>query len=103
MKVGNWVFFKTRNWPKDVHTTHIDLATGKTKNITGQGLYQGRGKIVGIAGSNQPFQAVVASIFVNVCEIVDNVLPGLRSMSFLKRVTQWYSVKFSIGLSKRVR
>ena len=30
MKVGDWVFFETRNWPKDVHTTHIDLAIGRT-------------------------------------------------------------------------
>jgi hypothetical protein len=51
----------------------------------------------------QPFQAVVASIFVNVCDIMDNVLPGLRLTRFLKRVTQCCSVKFLTGLSKRVR
>lgn len=51
----------------------------------------------------QPFQAVIASVFVNVCEIVDNVLLGLKLTSFLKRVTQWYSVKFLIGLSTRAR
>ncbi len=52
MKVGDWVFFKTHNWPKDVRHTATDLATGETKNITGQGLYEGRGKIIGVAGDN---------------------------------------------------
>jgi hypothetical protein len=52
MKVGDWVFFKTRNWPKDVRYTGIDTATGETKDITGQGLYERRGKIIGIAGDN---------------------------------------------------
>jgi hypothetical protein len=52
MKVGDWVFFKTRNWPKDVQVTRIDLETGESDDATGQGLYQGRGKIVGIAGDN---------------------------------------------------
>ena len=52
MKVGNWVFFKTRNWPKDVQATATDSATGKIIDITGNELYFGRGKIIGIAGSN---------------------------------------------------
>ena len=52
MKVGDWVFFKTRNWPKDVQHTRIDPATGESKDIAGQGFYDGRGKIIGIAGSN---------------------------------------------------
>jgi len=52
MNVGDWVFFKTRNWPKDVQVTRIDLETGDSEDATGQGLYQGRGKIVGIAGDN---------------------------------------------------
>lgn len=47
MNVGDWVFFKTRNWPKDVQVTRIDLETGDSEDATGQGLYQGRGKIVG--------------------------------------------------------
>lgn len=52
MKVGDWVFFKTRNWPKNVQVTHVDAATGESRDVTGQGLYQGRGKIIGIAGGN---------------------------------------------------
>ena len=52
MKVGDWVFFKTRNWPKGVQVTHFNPATGEQKDVTGQGLYQGRGKIIGIAGNN---------------------------------------------------
>jgi hypothetical protein len=52
MKVGDWVFFKTHNWPKDVRYTSTDPATGETKDITGQGLYEGRGKIIGVAGDN---------------------------------------------------
>jgi len=52
MKVGDWVFFKTRNWPQDVRTTQVDFATGGTKDVTGEGLYQGRGKIIGMAGGN---------------------------------------------------
>ena len=41
MNVGDWVGFKTRNWQKDARS-----------NVTGQGLYAGRGKIIGIAGDN---------------------------------------------------
>ena len=52
MNVGDWVFFETRNWPKDVRSTKFDPATGEVSDVTGQGLYSGRGKIVGIAGDN---------------------------------------------------
>ena len=52
MKVGDWVFFKTRNWPRDVQHTRIDPARGGSQDITGQGSYDGRGKIIGIAGDN---------------------------------------------------
>jgi hypothetical protein len=52
MNVGDWVFFKTRNWPKDVRHTRIDPETSESKDITGQGFYEGRGKIIGIAGDN---------------------------------------------------
>jgi hypothetical protein len=51
MKVGDWVFFKTRNWPKNVRVTYTDPATDEG-DVTGQGLYTGRGKIIGIAGGN---------------------------------------------------
>ena len=52
MKIGDWVFFKTRNWPKGVQYTRIDPTTGKSTDVTGQGLYSGRGKVIGIAGGN---------------------------------------------------
>ena len=52
MNVGDWVFFKTCNWPEDVRNTEFDSATGEVVDITGQRLYSGRGKIVGIAGDN---------------------------------------------------
>ncbi len=51
MKVGDWVSFETRNWPKDVRTVKFD-ATGGTADVNGEGLYSGRGRIVGIAGAN---------------------------------------------------
>jgi hypothetical protein len=44
MNVGDWVFFETRNWPSDVR--------GIKSEATGEGLYFGRGRIVGIAGAN---------------------------------------------------
>jgi hypothetical protein len=52
MKLGDWVFFKTRNWPRDVRATRIDPATGESEDISGQGFYDGRGRIIGIAGDN---------------------------------------------------
>ena len=52
MNVGDWVFFKTCNWPEDVRHTKFDSATRKVTDATGQGLYSGRGKIIGIAGDN---------------------------------------------------
>ena len=50
MNIGDWVFFETCNWPKDVRSTKFDPATGEATDITGQGLYSGRGKIINIAG-----------------------------------------------------
>lgn len=52
MDVGDWVSFRTRNWPKDVRSTRFDSATNEMTDVTGQGLYFGRGKIIGIAGAN---------------------------------------------------
>ena len=52
MNIGDWVFFETCNWPKDVRSTKFDPATGEATDVTGQGAYSGRGKIVGIAGDN---------------------------------------------------
>lgn len=51
MKVGDWVFFRTRNWPSDVRVIKFEV-TGRTADVTGEGLYSGRGRIVGIAGGN---------------------------------------------------
>lgn len=51
MNVGDWVFFRTRNWPSDVRAIKSE-ATGETANVTGEGFYSGRGRIVGIAGAN---------------------------------------------------
>ena len=45
MKIGDWVFFKTRNWPKG-------SVTGEAAYVTDEGLYSGRGEIVGIVGNN---------------------------------------------------
>jgi hypothetical protein len=52
MNVGDWVVFRTRNWPKDVQSTRTDPATGEAIDVTGQEPYSGRGKIIGIAGDN---------------------------------------------------
>ena len=51
MKVGDWVFFRTRNWPSDVRVIKSE-SSGETADVTGESLYSGRGRIVGIAGSN---------------------------------------------------
>ena len=53
MDVGDWVSFKTRNWPKDVRSARFVAATDEaTDGTEGQGVYSGRGKIIGIAGDN---------------------------------------------------
>ena len=44
--------FGEHNWPKDVKYTRLDPATGESTDITGEGFYDGRGKIIGIAGNN---------------------------------------------------
>jgi hypothetical protein len=44
LKIGDWVVFRTRNWPKEV--MRITLDEGETRNVTGEGLYVGRGKII---------------------------------------------------------
>jgi hypothetical protein len=51
MNLGDWAFFKTRNWPDDV--TSIESGhSGELKDVSGQRPYQGRGKVVGAAGKN---------------------------------------------------
>lgn len=52
MKVGDWVFFKTRNRPKDVRVVKTDSDTGETTDITGEGHYRGQGRIIGMAANN---------------------------------------------------
>jgi len=77
MKVGDWVFFKTRNWPKDVQHTRIDPATGETQDITGQGFYDGRGKIVGIAGDNYTVREEKSNRLVKIGPSPDDVIRPL--------------------------
>ena len=45
MKIGDWVYFQTRNWPKD-------SALVKAEHDSDEGLYTGSGKIVGIVGNH---------------------------------------------------
>jgi hypothetical protein len=74
MKVGDWVFFKTRNWPKDVRATRIDPETGEGQDITGQGFYDGRGKIIGIAGDNYTVREEKSNRLVEVGPDPDDVI-----------------------------
>ena len=79
MKVGDWVFFKTRNWPKDVRMTKIDSDTGESIDITGEGLYLGRGQIIGIAGGNYTVREEKTSRLVEVGPHPDD---EIRSLAF---------------------
>ena len=79
MKVGEWVFFKTRNWPKDERLTRIDSDTGEAMDITGEGLYQGRGQIIGIAGGNYTVREEKTSRLVEVGPHPDD---EIRSLGF---------------------
>lgn len=45
MKIGDWVFFETRNRP-------TDSVTGEAVHATDEGLRTGRGRIVGIVGNS---------------------------------------------------
>ena len=48
-KSGDWVRFWTNNWPTDVEVVQVQIVDGQAdegKNVTGQGLYMGRGKVV---------------------------------------------------------
>jgi hypothetical protein len=44
LEIGDWVVFQTKNWPEGV--TMIALDEGKARDVTGNGLYAGRGKII---------------------------------------------------------
>ncbi len=79
MKVGDWVFFKTRNWPKDVQYTRIDPETGEAQDVTGQGLYDGRGKIIGIAGNKYTVREEKSNRLVEVGPDPEDVIRPLRS------------------------
>ncbi len=47
MKAGDWVSFWTNTWPNDVTSIRVSMDNpGKTEDITGKGLYMGRGRIV---------------------------------------------------------
>ncbi len=53
MNVGDWVFFKTRNWPEDAQLIEFDGDnTASIKDVSGERPYAGRGKVVGIAAKN---------------------------------------------------
>ena len=52
MNVGDWVFFKTRNWSGDLRRINPEHDTAKMKDVSGQLPYTGRGKVVGVAGKN---------------------------------------------------
>jgi hypothetical protein len=67
LKVGDWVVFWTKNWPKDVQTikfTLDDSASGR--NVTGEGLYSGRGKIVRVSSKSWVVQEERSDLLVEV-------------------------------------
>ena len=52
MNVGDWVFFKTREWPADVRRIEPEHDAAKMKDVSGQRFYSGRGRVVAVAGKN---------------------------------------------------
>jgi hypothetical protein len=52
MNVGDWVFFKTRNWPGDVRRIEPDDDAAEMEDVSVQRPYAGRGRVVGVAGKN---------------------------------------------------
>jgi len=82
MKTGDWVFFKTRNWPKDVQHFRLDPATGKSLDVSGQGFYDGRGKIIGIAGSNVTVREEKSNRIVEVGPHPEDVIRPLAVKSY---------------------
>jgi hypothetical protein len=48
MKVGDWVFFKTRNWPKGVRITHVDAATGERRTLRAKGFTRSEARSLGL-------------------------------------------------------
>ena len=70
MKIGDWVFFKTRNWPKG-------SVTDEAVHVTDEGLYTGRGKIVGIVGDNVTVREEMTDFLVEVGPHPDDQLHPL--------------------------
>ena len=75
MNVGDWVFFRTRNWPNGVRTKATDSAL---EDITGNELYLGRGKIIGIAGSNHTVREEKTNRLVEVGPHPEDEIHALR-------------------------
>jgi hypothetical protein len=49
LKVGDWVLFSTKNWPPEVLVIRLPLDEddpSSREDVTGEGLYSGRGRIV---------------------------------------------------------
>ena len=72
MKIGDWVFFKTHNWPKG-------SVTGESAHVPDEGLYSGRGKIVGIVGNNVTVREEKTNSLVEVGPHPDDQLHSLSS------------------------
>ena len=47
-KVGQWVRFWTKNWPPDALVFQIKVGESGSTDVTGQGEYSGRGKIISV-------------------------------------------------------
>lgn len=52
MNVGDWVFFKTREWPADERRIEPEHGAAKLKDVGEERPYAGRGRVVGVAGKN---------------------------------------------------
>ncbi len=55
VKTGDWVRFWTNNWPTDATVIQFSASNdsdGTTEDVTGKGLYSGRGKVVRVTGGN---------------------------------------------------
>ncbi len=70
MKIGDWVYFKTRNWPKD-------SAIDEADHDSDEGFYTGRGKIVGIVGNNVTVREEATDFLVEVGPHPDDQLHPL--------------------------
>ena len=80
MKVGDRVSFKSRMWPETVLCVEFPSATGECRDVTGQGLYCGRGRIVGIDGDNYTVREEKSGYFVEVGSHHDEQISPLGSV-----------------------